>query len=251
MEIGSKRLWNYAREIEYILGDSVSEIIVAITGDLLNSDRRPDELLTNAGNRSETYIQTLQILSGFLTDLARKYKIKVLSVIGNESRMDEFPPMMNPTHNFDFLVHKGLSMLLSNCKDRITFLNVERNYEKLYSVGGLNILFIHGYKYNPKKLSKLIAKYNMVGKIIDYVILGHIHETNIEGKQGRSGSLSGSNFYSAHMLHLLAKATQNIYIVKKEEGATKASISPIAVDLQNISGCNMYKFDKDGCITEN
>lgn len=247
MEIGSKRLWKYAREIEYTLGDSVTDIIVAFTGDLLNSDRRVDELLTNAGTRSETFVQSLQILSGFLTDLARRYRVTVLSVVGNESRMDQDPPFRDPIHNFDFLIHKCLSMLLSDCKDRIKFLDVDRNYEKVYPVGGLNILFYHGYKYTPNKISKFIMKYNQLGMLIDYVITGHIHAPSIEENQSRSGSIVGSDFYSVFSLHAVARATQTLYNIKREVNSSKSCISPVVIDLQNISGCQMYKFDKDVC----
>jgi predicted phosphodiesterase len=247
IEMGSKRLWRFAREIEYTLGDTVSEIVVAMTGDLLNSDRRIDEMLTNTDNRSEVFVQALQVLGGFLTDLARRYKITVLSVVGNESRIDQDPPYRNPMHNYDFLIHKCLSMLLSNCKDRITFLDINRNYETVYRVGGLNILFFHGYKYKPNMLDKIIRKYNMMGTLIDYIITGHIHSASTEEFQSRSGSLVGSNNYSIFKLHAIAKATQVLYNIKREENMNRASISPIIVDLQDVGGCEMYKFDPDVC----
>lgn len=247
MEIGSKRLWKFAREIESFLGNSVSEITVAFTGDLLNSDRRLDELLTNVATRSEVFVQSLQILGGFLTDLARKYKINVLSVFGNESRMDQDSPFRNPIHNFDFLIHKCLSMLLAGCKNTITFLDVDRNYESLHNIGGLNILFFHGYKYKPNKLPKLITKYNNLGKLVDYVVAGHIHSPNIEETQARAGSLVGSNFYSTFGLHEVARATQTFYIIKKNKDIEKPTISPVIVGLQNVEGYNSYRYDKDVC----
>lgn len=247
VETGSKRLWKFAREIEYTLGNSVSEITVALTGDLLNSDRRVDELLTNAENRAEVFIQALQILSGFLMDLASKYKITVLSVLGNESRMDQDLPYHNPTHNFDFLVHKCLSMLLAGCSDRIKFLDIERNYEMLYNIGGLNILFLHGYKYRPNQVAKLIAKYNNLGKLIDYIITGHVHANYKDEDQSRAGSLVGSNFYSVSALHVIAKASQTLYTIKKGETNEKPSISSIVIDLQSVAGCKMYSFDRDVC----
>jgi predicted phosphodiesterase len=247
IEVGSKRLWKFAREIEYILGDTVSEIVVAMTGDLLNSDRRVDEMLTNTANRSEVFVQALQVLSGFLIDLARRYKITVLSVVGNESRIDQDPPYRNPMHNYDFLIHKCLSMLLNNCGDRITFLDISRNYETIYKVGGLNILFSHGYKYKPNMLNKVVMKYNMMGTLIDYVITGHIHTAYTEESQGRSGSLVGSNNYSIFRLHAIAKATQILYTIKREESMNRSSISPMIIDLQEVADCGMYKFDQDVC----
>lgn len=246
----SQRLWKMARKIEYFLGDSVSDIVVALTGDLLNSDRRPDEFLTNSGVRSEVYIQAMEILAGFLTDLAKRYNVTVLSVMGNESRMDENMPFRDPIHNFDFLIHKGLSMLLSNCRPRIKFLDIERNFEKLYQVGGLNVLFFHGYKYKQTMLSKVISKYNTVGKLIDYVITGHYHSTNIEDGQARGGSIVGGNFYSTYGLHLLSRASQNLFVIEEEENIIKPSIYPIVIDLQNIIEDKMYKFDEDVCKIE-
>lgn len=250
MLCGSKRMWKYAKKIKYFLGDSVSDIVVAFTGDLMNSDRRSDELLTNFPNRSETYIQTLEILGSFLIDLAKDYKIKVVSVLGNESRMDQDMPFSNPTHNFDFLIHKELSMLLSQHRDRIKFINCERNYETLYPVSDLNVLFFHGYKYNPKLVDKITSKYNKIGKLLDYIITGHLHSTNSDDKQSRSGSVVGSNYYSTFGLHLLSNATQTLYVIEKEGKAKKSSIYPIIIDLQNVEGCDAYQFDEDVCNTE-
>lgn len=247
MEIGSKRLWKFAREIEYFLGNSVSEVTVALTGDILNSDRRLDELLTNVATRSEVFVQALQILGGFLVDLAKKYKVTVLSVFGNESRMDQDMPYRDPIHNFDFLIHKCLSMLLADCRDTIKFLDVDRNYESLHRIGGLNILFFHGYKYKPNQLPKIIAKYNHLGKLIDYVITGHIHEPNVEETQARAGSLTGSNHYSTFGLHKVAGASQLFHVIKKEKDFEKPTISSVLVDLQNVGGYDSYSYDKDVC----
>jgi len=247
VEICSQRLWKYAKKVRSLLGDSVSKIVVACTGDLLNSDRRIDEMLTNADSRSETFIQAIQIISGFLLDLARYYNIEVVSVFGNESRFDQDIPYRDPIHNFDFLIHKFLSMYLSQHSDRIKFMDVSRNYEKLYNIYGKEILFFHGIKYNPTLLNRIIKKYNDLGKLVDYVISGHIHSPDIRENQGRSASVVGGNFYSTFGLNLVSNASQILYIIEKERGSIKPSIYPIIIDLQSVIDCGVYAFDHDVC----
>ena len=244
-DVASRRLWKYAKKIKETLGKSVSHILVALTGDLLNSDRRPDEVLTNAGNRSEALIFALQILKCFLLDLAEDYHLTIATVYGNESRLTQDIPWSNPTHNYDFLIHKLLSQMLEDYQDRIVFLELERNYERVVEVIGANILLTHGHTKIDWK--KAVTKYAAANIILHYMIIGHLHSTKIDDKYARSASTVGANFYSTYGLNLAGRASQNIYIIEKEKGAKVPSINPMAIDLQNTEGCGSYTYDKDVC----
>lgn len=245
-DVLSKRLHKYADKIKDRLIGEVSNITVALMGDLINSDRRMDELITNDGCVAEAFIKSLQILIPFLIDLRSHFNIKVVSVLGNESRMDVNVPMKDPINNFDFLIHKMLSELFVGKTD-IEFLDIERNYEKLINILDANILLTHGHT----KLSwnDAVKKYNKIGKILHYMITAHLHTVNIKEQTSQSASLSGNNFYGAFGINDIADASQTIYFVEKEgDGATShTTISPMVINLQTVYGYSGYYFQDDVC----
>jgi len=244
-DVLSKRFQKYANKIKNRLGDSVSDITVALMGDLINSDRRIDELITNDGCVAEAFIKSLQILTPFLIDLNEKYNVKVVSVLGNESRLDANVPMRDPINNFDFLIHKILSELFKNTN--IKFLDIERNYEKLINVLDANILLTHGH--TKVSWADAVKKYNKIGKILHYMITAHFHKVNIKEQTSQSASLSGNNFYGAFGINDIADASQTVYLVEKEgDGLTShTTISPMVINLQTVYGYSGYYFQDDVC----
>lgn len=244
-DVLSKRFQKYADKIKNRLGDSVSDITVALMGDLINSDRRVDELITNDGCVAEAFIKSLQILTPFLIDLNEKYNIKVVSVLGNESRLDANVPMRDPINNFDFLIHKTLSELFKNTD--IKFLDIERNYEKLINVLGANILLTHGH--TKIRWADAIKKYNKTGKILHYMITAHFHTVNIKEQTSQGASFSGNNFYGAFGVNDIADASGTVYIVEKEDDGLsfRTTISPMVINLQTVYGYSGYNFQDDVC----
>ena len=244
-DIASKRLWKYANNIRERLGNRVDYILVALTGDILNSDRRPDEKLMNAGNRTEALLFAVQVLSSFLVDLGRDYQLGVVSVVGNESRIDPDIQWIDPTHNYDFLIHRMLADSLIEWTGDIDFFEVKRSYETVVELCGANILLTHGHTKLDWKSA--VTKYNARGTILNYMISGHFHSTKINDKYSRSASTVGCNFYSVYNLHLIGRAAQNMYEIEKEPGAKYPVVTPIVIDLQNVQGCGMYQYNKDVC----
>lgn len=244
-DVLSKRFQKYADKIKNRLGDSVSDITVVLMGDLINSDRRIDELITNDGCVAEAFIKSLQILTPFLIDLNEKYNIKVVSVLGNESRLDANVPMRDPINNFDFIIHKILSELFKNTD--IKFLDIERNYEKLINVLDANILLTHGHT----KISWIdaVKKYNKIGKILHYMITAHFHTVNIKEQTSQGASFSGNNFYGAFGINDIADASGTIYLVEKEDDGLsfRTTISPMVINLQTVYGYSGYYFQDDVC----
>jgi predicted phosphodiesterase len=205
-----------------------------------------DELLTNSGNRSEAFIFAIQVMSKFILDIAEDYHVSVLSVYGNESRLDFDIPNSTPTNNWDFTIHKTLSMILSEYQDRIVFIELSKNWERVVNILGANVLFTHGHTKLTRE--KAIVKYSQVGVAIHYMITGHIHSTDIKESSFRSGSTVGSNFYSTFTLNLMGRASQNLYILEKEHYKEIPSVTAIAIDLQNTQGIEGYIFDRDVCV---
>lgn len=245
-EKGSQRLYDFAQRIKETLGESVSNITVALTGDLLNSDRRIDEMLSNSDCRSEAMLKAVQILSGFLLDLNSCYQVQVVSVVGNESRIDKDMPIRDPLHNYDFLIHAFLANFLKN--SGIKFLNMERTYDKVVNVCGANILLTHNY-FNIS-WDKAVMKYNEVGISLDYMITGHKHETEITHHTAQAGSIVGTDFYGINKLNKITKASANLYILEKNLVDKKPCIDVICFDLQRTKYNGKYDCTKDATITE-
>jgi len=67
----------------------IKKVLFAMTGDLINSDRRIDEMLSESGNRAAATFIASQIIEQMILDLNKEYNVFVASVCGNESRITD------------------------------------------------------------------------------------------------------------------------------------------------------------------
>jgi len=239
-EVASKRLQKFAHHIkEYAKFYNVSEIFVAVTGDLLNSDRRLDELLNASSNRSKATFLAVHLLKYFILDLNSVANISVGCVSGNESRVNKDLGWVDQiaTDNYDFVIFEMLRLLMPD----INFVT-SGALELVVEVNGHNCLLIHGHQLgnmNNDKIAKVMSKYARNGIILDFMMCGHLHETKITDLFARSSSLVGANSYSENALLLSSRAAQNIYIMKDKER------HDIRIDLQHTKGFNGYPINKE------
>jgi len=238
-EVASKRLQKFAHHIkEYATFYNVSEIFIAITGDLLNSDRRLDEKLALSTNRAKATFLGVHLLKHFILDLNSIANVSVGCVSGNESRAYELGWVdIVATDNYDFTIFEILRMLLPD----INFIT-SGGLELVVEVNGHNCLLIHGHQLGNMqndKIAKVISKYARNGIILDFMMCGHLHETKITDMFARSSSLVGANAYSENALLLSSRAAQNIYIMKDNER------HDIRIDLQHTKGFNGYAINKE------
>ena len=238
-EVASKRLLKFAHHIkEYATFYNVNEIFIAITGDLLNSDRRLDEKLAMSTNRAKATFLGVHLLKHFILDLNSIGNVSVGCVSGNESRAYELGWVdMVATDNYDFTIFEILRMLLPD----INFIT-SGGLELVVEVNGHNVLLIHGHQLGNMqndKIAKVISKYARNGIILDFMMCGHLHETKITDMFARSSSLVGANAYSANALLLSSRAAQNIYIMKDNER------HDIRIDLQHTKGFKGYAINKE------
>ena len=238
-EVASKRLQKFAHHIkEYATFYNVSEIFIAITGDLLNSDRRLDEKLALSTNRAKATFLGVHLLKHFILDLNSIANVSIGCVSGNESRAYELGWVdIVATDNYDFTMFEILRMLLPD----INFIT-SGGLELVVEVNGHNCLLIHGHQLgnmNNDKVAKLISKYARNGIILDFMMCGHLHETKITDMFARSSSLVGANAYSENALLLSSRAAQNIYIMKDNER------HDIRIDLQHTKGFKGYAINKE------
>jgi len=246
--IASKRLSMYAEKVlTSIKGKELSHMYVVFTGDLLNSDRRLDELLSMATNRAMATFLAVKLLSQFIMHIATQsgIHIKVLSVTGNESRIREEYTQLDSmaTDNFDFMIYEMIKLYLTNAEPYVEFLS-GNTFEYILNIHDKNILVVHGHrlgKMNHTDLSKAISKWAKKGILINAIMCGHLHEANITDTLLRNGSLVGNNAYSDVGLNLHSHASQNFYIINPD-----GTIDASKFDLQYVDNyVNMYDISKE------
>ena len=239
-DIASKRLQKYAYKVkEYVKFHKANKVLIAITGDLINSDRRLDEKLAMATNRAKATFLGVHLLKHFILDINEIAEVQVCCVTGNESRVNfELGWVdMVASDNYDFTIFEMLRLLLPD----INFLRGDA-LELVVEINGKNMLVIHGHqlgRMTSNDTGKVISKYSAKGVIIDFIICGHLHETMIRDNIARSASLVGSNAYSENALNLSGTAAQNIYCF------TDDGRHDIRIDLQETNGWDGYDIKEE------
>jgi len=239
-KIAAKRCKKFINEtIFQFKNNNIQKVVFCMTGDLLNSDRRPDEKTQMVTSRARAcYLATL-IIEQMLLDLNKHFCVKVAFVVGNESRSFEIGKSeIILSDNYDLTIVNMLKLIFRDSD--IEFIDSNLN-ECIISVRNKNILLTHGDMFSKKNLDKnindTISRYTRKNIKIDYIIFGHLHETCISDFYGRSASLSGGNGYSSFDLNLSSRASQNIYIVDEW-------INGMKIDLQNTDEINGYCIDE-------
>ena len=239
-DIASKRLQKYAYKVkEYVKFHKANKVLISITGDLINSDRRLDEKLSMATNRAKATFLGVHLLKHFILDINEIAEVQVCCVTGNESRVNfelGFVDMV-ASDNYDFTIFEMLRLLLPD----INFLRGDA-LELVVEINGKNMLVIHGHqlsKMDSNVVGKVISKYSAKGVIIDFIICGHLHETMIRDNICRSASLVGSNAYSENALNLSGTAAQNIYCF------TDDGRHDVRIDLQETDGWDGYNIKEE------
>ncbi len=243
--IAAKRCkWYVDQAKKYFKAFGVTNVLVAITGDILNSDRRLDEMLNEATNRSKAMFLAVQIIEQMLLDLNKDFNIIVACVTGNESRIQKDIAWTDilVTDNYDFSIFNILNYVFKG-NEGIKFLH--GNYaEQVINFGGKNILLVHGEQIADKaeqSVQKIKGKYASRGIIIDFVLCAHWHSCRTGDWYSRSSSMVGSNAYSDIGLQLASRASQNVHILHDN------MIDSVKIDLQitDIENVAEYGIEKE------
>ena len=245
MKVASKRLAKLAVEAcNTFSARGISNVVVALTGDLLNSDRRLDELLSQATNRAMATVISTELITQFLLDIASMFNITVVSTLGNEGRADKDWSWNNviASNNYDFtIVAMARKIIQTMDIPLITFGSIDQ-YELVVNINGQNVLFTHDVSKQTSVQSKtqsLIGRYKLAGIDIDCVFSGHLHASRNTDLSYRSSSLVGSNDYNEKALNLIGRAAQNIAIFGKDYRYVTS------IDLQNTGDIDGYDIDYD------
>jgi predicted phosphodiesterase len=240
--VASKRIKKLVEDaITYFGSKGIKKVVLAITGDLLNSDRRLDELLANTTNRSRATFLSVEILSNAIIELNKYFNVNIVSVVGNESRLGKDIGFSNiiATDNFDYTIYHILEYMFKG-KDGINFISGD-GIKTVVEINGYNWLFIHGHQIGKevnKSISKLSRQYADKGIAIRFIIFGHIHECFIADLYARGSSLVGANDYSENGLLLTSRASQNLHIQY-----SNGNIDSFKIDLQN-TGDSCYQIQE-------
>lgn len=242
-QVAAKRLKKFVIEATRIFKSyKINHVLIALTGDMLNSDRRLDELLNQATNRAKAASLSAILLEQVVLDLNKNFNISIGYVVGNESRMNKEMGAsdMVISDNYDVTIIEMLKLMFRGNKD-IKFINTEVN-ECVINIMNKNILLIHGNQIRGNELTtfqKIRGKYSDKGIKIDFSLYGHLHSTLITDFYARGSSLTGANAYSDNDLQFSSKASQNLHII------TNDGIHSMKIDLQNTGNINGYNIDKD------
>ena len=225
----------------YFKTTNITNVVLALTGDLMNSDRRLDELLNQATNRAKATFLGVDILQQAILDLNKDFNVTVASVVGNEGRANKEMGWSDiiATDNYDYTIFQCLRYLFRH--ESVKFLHGDPS-ELVINVASQNLLMLHGHGSLKGKLdttvNQIAGRYSLKGIKIDYVIFGHIHSARVGDNFGRSSSMVGANDYSEKALNLNGRASQNCYIFY-----SNGNRDGIKVDLQNVQD-NGYNIDK-------
>ena len=243
-QIAAKRLKKFAINAKkYLEANQVNRVLIAMTGDLLNSDRRTDELLSEATNRAKATILAVVLLRQFIEDLITDYNVSIANVIGNESRITEDVGWTDAvvTDNYDFTIFNILKLLFE--KSGVKFISDDNSLERVVEIDNQNILLLHGNQLKgnlEQAIQKIKGKYVSQRISINFVICGHLHSARIGDVYARGSSLVGANGYSDSALQLESRASQNVHIFYKD-----GSRDSIKIDLQNTEGIEGYQIIKE------
>lgn len=242
--VAAKRLKLHVdKSVSHLKSLGVTNVLIALSGDTINSDRRLSEVMMMATNRSKAIFCAVDLLQQVIVDISSNFNlVTVASVCGNESRLNKDIEWIDNivTENFDYTIFNMLAYLFKDCKD-IVFARNENPFEVIITLAGQNLLLVHGHTVikhkNPEtSIAKLKARFAGKGEFVDYVIFGHVHNTMISDFYARSGSTVGANAYSERALNVESKASQNYYVFWDN-----GNIDAFKNDLQNVGDVEGYE----------
>lgn len=232
----SARLYEFVKRA-IVIGKAFDcrRTIVAITGDVVNSDRRLSELMTNEYNRAHATMNSFEVLSQAIDVLSSSIPVThITSVIGNEDRADKdfaFEARCL-TNNFGYIVHEMLRAYFPE----IVCSKWGNPVERILDIDGTLMLLTHGITKAKASPANQLAYYRAKHGRIDHMISGHLHESLVAPGFARSGSVIGGNGYSELGLGIpLSTPSQSVHVI--DDGR----VYSIPIDLSSVGG-NFFQF---------
>ena len=234
--VAAKRLQKHVVEAKRLFKCyNVNKVLLAGTGDFINSDRRLSEKLASATSQVRASLLATYLIQQVIIDLAQDFNMSVAMVVGNESRIgeDDFDSAdVLASQNWDYMIFQQLRMLFLG--KSVEFVEAFNYIKQVVTLdNGFNVLLIHGNlgknTASDKHIAQIVQQYVMSGIPIHMILCGHIHSAAIGDYLSRSSSLCGGNAYSSNDLGCVSRASQNVYIINPDMG-----YNGIKIDLQNV-----------------
>ena len=242
IDVANKRLMKFANEIYMCFRmRGIRNVVIGLTGDLMNSDRREDERLNQAMNRAKAAVMSADLLAKFILDLASRFNITVISTPGNEGRVDKDFSFSNDiaSNNYDFTIVAMIKQMFQYGNVPVQWGPIDK-YESIIEICGQKVMLTHDVNRassKQKDSQSLIGRMYLSGTPIDCAFTGHIHATRNSYLVYRSASLPGSNEFNEIGLGLFGNASQNYAVF----GNGYRHVT--AVDLQNVDGIDGYNIN--------
>lgn len=174
-----------------------------------------------------------EVFSQFLTELAQLFpKVEVDCVFGNHGRLQKKKQYKHRYNNFDYLLYHGIKNRCSLQKN-LNF-NIHRSFFFTKEIKGHNCLVLHGDDIKSwagipyygidrrvKQLTELVASR---GEFIDYVFLGHFHQSSllekVKGKKIINGTFRPGDEYAIGSLGASGEPAQWMFGMHEKRGLT-------------------------------
>jgi len=241
-----RKLTDYAKFKFESLG--ITKVVVLAVGDFVNSDRRYDEKMHMATNRTKASFICFELIRAMLLDLANSFEqVLFVGVTGNESRVDEelgWDELMM-TDNYDYSIYKQLGYHFEN-HSNIHVPEQDSYVEYVINVAGSWVLVTHGHQRTlsggdvEKGVIQMVGKWAARGYNIDHIMFGHLHYSRAGDHFTRSASLPGANAYSNNALQLITKSAQMVHTFFENK-----DLFTERVDLNHLEGITPYPYNKD------
>lgn len=241
-EVAAKRLQLLAKKTKrYAQACGCQRVVVALGGDIINSDRRLDEVLSMATNRARAVVLATHLLRQLILDLRGDFFVDVFGITGNEGRAKQELAWGDPavSDSYDASVYFMLEALLTQVNDKGLRVHPLQGNEVLFKIHNQTFLLLHGHQVNAtdqRKVQSIIGKHSAVaGQQVTHVLCGHIHSTVVGDYISRNASLAGANAYSDEGLNFASKAAQNLHIVDR------FGLDGVKLDVQETGGVEGYE----------
>lgn len=246
-EIASRRFKKFiAESIRQFSSELVTEVYFCMTGDLISSSRRLQEVLCQNSSLCMASVLATKILMQGIIELAQHFNVNVTFCVGNESRLNQenfSGANILAAENFDFLIYHSLKLILSD--KGIKFIDPENLIKPLIKIPlknrEFNLILTHGnfLKCAEGDYAKIASQYLNQGKKIDLILCGHFHHNAMFEKIVFCGSMIGQTEYSCN-LGFVTRPSQNIYIL-----SDNGDVSPRIIYLDDIEGVEGYHFEQE------
>jgi len=214
---------------------NLQEMRVYALGDMISGLIHTELIETADGDLIDWLYQGAELISKMLIQFAAKFKsVKFIGVVGNhgEMRRNGKKPFKRRYINWDYILYKNIEFMCQKAKN-IEFI-IPKSFFALDEIYNYKFLLLHGDSIRSWNsipfygIQRTVTRFKEIlanqGKFLNYVCLGHFHNTGmlqtVSGEILLNGSLVGGTEYSLGSLTMVNDPYQLLFGVHKNKGIT-------------------------------